>query len=75
MLLPLPGASGALQTGWAGIWGGQGLPQPTPLSLATFLTQNQACLQRICFFHCSGNVHVQTLALMYAHLQIAHLCM
>ena len=30
MLLPLPGASGALRTGWAGIWGGQGLPNPPP---------------------------------------------
>ena len=63
MMLLLPGASSALGTGWAGIWGGQGLPRPTPFCLATSLMEKQACLQRISFFHCSGNarVHVRSL--------------
>lgn len=74
MLLLLPGASGALGTGWAGIWGGQ-MPQPTPLSLATFLTQKQACLQRICFFSLQWECVCANPCQMYAHLQIAHLCM
>ena len=60
------------------VWEGQGLPLPTPPpSVCLPHTETSLCLQRtFFFFHCSGNVHVQTHTLMNPHThRCAHLHM